>query len=154
MLRDHVGRGTDLGKAAKAIMDAGDLVSDAIVVAMVEDRLGRDDAACGFLLDGFPRTVAQAEALDGLLGAERALEAVISLEVDEDEVVGRLLDRAAKEGRADDNEETIRNRMDVYRRQTEPLLDYYAAAGIVSPVDGMGSIEEIFGRIAGALASG
>ena len=95
----------------------------------------------------------QAEALDALLGEERALEAVVSLEVIEDEVVQRLLDRAAKEGRADDNEETIRNRMAVYREQTEPLIAYYRQASIVRPVDGMGSIEEIFGRIAAVLAA-
>jgi adenylate kinase len=153
MLRDHVERSTDLGKAAKAIMDAGDLVPDDIVIAMVEDRLSWDDAVCGFLLDGFPRTVPQAEALDALLGDERPLEAVISLEVVEDEVVQRLLDRAAKEGRADDNEETIRNRMAVYWEQTEPLIQHYGQAGIVRPVDGMGGIEEIFGRIAAVLAS-
>ena len=153
MLRDNIERGTELGLAAKAIMDAGDLVGDEIVIGMVEDRLAQPDAACGFLLDGFPRTIPQAEALDALLGEERALEAVVSLEVIEDEVVQRLLDRAAKEGRADDNEETIRNRMAVYREQTEPLIAYYDQAGIVRPVDGMGSIEEIFGRIAAVLAS-
>jgi len=153
MLRDHVGRGTELGLAAKAIMDAGNLVSDEIVIGMVDERLAEPDAACGFLLDGFPRTVAQAEALDALLGAERPLEAVVSLEVIEDEVVQRLLDRAALEGRADDNEETIRNRMAVYREQTEPLITYYERAGIVRPVDGMGAIQEIFGRIAAVLAS-
>jgi adenylate kinase len=153
MLRDQIGRGTELGLAAQEIMDAGDLVSDEIVIAMVDDRLSQPDAACGFLLDGFPRTVAQAEALDDLLGEERPLEAVISLEVIEDEVVRRLLERAAKEGRADDNEETIRNRMQVYRNQTEPLIAHYAGASIVRPVDGMGDIEEIFGRIAAVLAS-
>ena len=153
MLRDHVSRGTELGLAAKVIMDAGDLVSDDIVIAMVDDRLAQDDAACGFLLDGFPRTAGQAAALDDLLGVDRALEAVVTLEVDEDEVVQRLLDRAAKEGRADDNEETIRNRMTVYRELTEPLVAHYDEAGIVRPVDGMGGIEEIFGRIAVVLAS-
>ncbi|MFH2071596.1 MAG: adenylate kinase [Actinomycetota bacterium] len=153
MLRDHVERATELGFAAQIIMDAGDLVSDEIVIAMVEERLDQPDAACGFLLDGFPRTVAQAEALDALLGEQRPLEAVISLEVIEDEVVQRLLDRAAKEGRADDNEQTIRNRMAVYREQTEPLIAYYDRAGIVRPIDGMGAIEEIFGRIAASLAA-
>ncbi|MCJ7726512.1 MAG: adenylate kinase [Acidimicrobiia bacterium] len=153
MRRDHVGRGTALGVAAKEIMDAGNLVSDAIVISMVEERLDQPDAACGFLLDGFPRTVAQAEALDALLGDGRCLEAVVSLEVIEDEVVQRLLDRAALEGRADDNEGTIRTRMAVYREQTEPLLTYYGGAGIVRPVDGMGDIQEIFGRIAAVLAS-
>jgi len=154
MLRDHVGRGTDLGRRARAIMDTGELVPDAIVIAMVEDRLGAEDAGCGFLLDGFPRTVAQAEALDGLLAPDRSLEAVVSIEVVEDEVVQRLLDRAAKEGRSDDNEETIRNRMAVYRGQTAPLLEYYGRDGIVRTVDGMGAIEEVFGRIAAALAGG
>ena len=154
MLRDQIDRGTELGLAARAIMDAGDLVPDEIVIAMVDERLAQPDAACGFLLDGFPRTVAQAEALDAQLGEERPLEAVVSLEVIEDDVVQRLLDRAAKEGRADDNEETIRNRMAVYREQTEPLIAYYQQAGIVRPVDGMGAIEEIFGRIASVLAQG
>jgi adenylate kinase len=154
MLRENIAMGTDLGRAAKAIMDAGELVSDDIVIAMVDERLSRPDAACGFLLDGFPRTIPQAEALDALLGEERPLEVVVSLEVDEDEVVQRLLDRAAKEGRADDNEETIRNRMSVYRAQTEPLLDFYTGSGIVRPVDGMGGIDEIFGRIATVLAAG
>jgi len=153
MLRDHVSRGTDLGKAAQAIMDAGDLVSDDIVIAMVDDRLAQDDAACGFLLDGFPRTAGQAAALDELLGDDLALEAVVTLEVDEDEVVQRLLERAAKEARADDNEETIRNRMAVYRELTEPLIAHYEDAGVVRSVDGMGGIEEIFGRIAAVLAS-
>ena len=153
MLRDNVERGTDLGLAAQVIMDAGHLVSDEIVIAMVEDRLNQPDALCGFLLDGFPRTVTQAEALDALLGEERSLEAVVALEVIEDEVVNRLLERAAREGRADDIEETIRNRMAVYREQTEPLIAYYDGAGTVRPVDGMGTIEEIFGRIAASLAS-
>ena len=153
MLRDNIDRGTELGLAAQEIIDAGDLVSDEIVIGMVGDRLDRPDAACGFLLDGFPRTIHQAEALDALLGEERALEAVIVLDVIEDEVVRRLLERAAKEGRADDNEETIRNRMAVYHEQTEPLIAYYGEAGIVRSVDGMGSIEEIFGRIAAVLAS-
>lgn len=151
MLRDNVERGTDLGLAAQEIIDAGDLVSDEIVIAMVDDRLGRDDAACGFLLDGFPRTVAQAEALDAMLGDDSPLQVVISLEVDEDEVVRRLLYRADTEGRADDNEETIRNRMAVYGEQTQPLIAYYEAAGIIRPVDGTGAIEEIFGRIAAML---
>jgi len=152
MLRDHVGRGTALGMAAKGIIDAGDLVSDEIVVRMVDERLGEDDAACGFLLDGFPRTLAQAEALDALLGDDQPLEVVVSLEVIADEVVQRLRDRAALEGRADDNEETIRNRMAVYREQTEPLIAYYEKAGIVRPVDGMGTVGEIFGRVVSVLA--
>jgi len=151
MLRDHVARGTELGLQAKAIMEAGDLVSDEIVIAMVAERLGEDDAACGFLLDGFPRTVAQAEALEGVL-AGRPLEVVVSIEVPEDEVVARILNRARLEGRVDDNEETARNRMAVYRAQTEPLLAFYAERGLVAEVDGVGSIDEVFARIARALA--
>ena len=152
MLRGHVARGTELGKQAKSIMESGALVPDSIVIAMVKDRLAADDAACGFLLDGFPRTAAQAEALDREV-ADRPLETVLSLEVDEEEVVRRLLKRAEIEGRSDDTEETIRNRMAVYRAQTEPLLAYYRDGGVLRPVDGMGTIEEIFSRIAAALAA-
>jgi adenylate kinase len=152
MLRGHVARGTELGKQAKVIMDAGELVSDEIVIAMVKERLAEADAACGFLLDGFPRTAAQAEALDREVG-DRPLEMVLSLEVGEDEVVRRLLRRAELEGRSDDTEETVRNRMSVYRAQTEPLIAYYRRQGILRPVEGAGSIEEIFSRIAVALAA-
>jgi adenylate kinase len=151
MLRGHVARGTELGKRAKVIMDAGDLVPDEIVIAMVKERLGEGDAACGFLLDGFPRTAAQAEALDREV-ADRPLEMVLSLEVGEEEVVARLLKRAAIEGRSDDTEATVRNRLAVYRAQTEPLIAYYQRRGILRPIDGVGSIEEIFSREAAALA--
>jgi len=152
MLRAQVAAGTDLGKQAKAIMDSGALVPDAIVIAMVKERLTEDDAACGFLLDGFPRTAAQAEALDRE-AADRPLELVLSLEVDEEEVVRRLLRRAEIEGRSDDTEETIRNRMAVYRAQTEPLIAYYRNRGLLCPIDGMGGIEVTFSRIAAALAA-
>jgi adenylate kinase len=151
MLRDHVARGTDLGREAAAIMEAGDLVPDEIVIAMVRERLAEADAECGFLLDGFPRTVAQAEALEGVL-TDRPLEVVVSIEVPEDEVVRRILHRGELEGRADDSEETARNRMAVYREQTEPLLAFYTARGMVVGVDGVGSIDEVFARIALALA--
>jgi adenylate kinase len=152
MLRAQVARGTELGKQAKVIMDLGALVPDAIVIAMVKERLSEPDAGCGFLLDGFPRTAAQAEALDRE-AADRPLEMVLCLEVDEEEVVRRLLKRAEIEGRSDDNEETIRNRMAVYRAQTEPLVAYYRDKGILHPVDGMGGIEPTFSRIAAALAA-
>jgi adenylate kinase len=147
MLRDHVDRGTELGARAKVIMEAGDLVPDEIVIAMVKERLAGDDAACGFLLDGFPRTAAQAEALDR---EAISIEAVINLEVDEDELVTRMLAR----GRADDTEETVRNRFVVYRRQTEPLIAFYEAKGLIRTVDGMGTIDEVFGRICRTLAAG
>ena len=151
MLRGQVARGTELGKRAKLIMDAGELVPDEIVIAMVKERLAEADAACGFLLDGFPRTAGQAEALDREV-ADRPLEMVLCLEVDEEEVVRRLLKRAEIEGRSDDNEETIRNRMAVYRAQTEPLIAYYRQKGILRPVEGVGPIDETFSRIAAALA--
>ena len=112
MLRDHVSRGTSLGVQAKAIMDSGALVSDEIVIAMVRERLARHDVACGFLLDGFPRTAAQAEALEVEIG-DRPLQIVVYLDVGEEEIVGRILAR----GRSDDTEEAVRTRIDVYRTQ-------------------------------------
>ncbi|HSG78341.1 MAG TPA: adenylate kinase [Acidimicrobiia bacterium] len=152
MLRQAVADGTELGKQAEAIMQAGDLVPDDLVVAMVAERLGADDAVCGYLLDGFPRNVAQAEALDAATG-EGALEIALLLNADEDELVARLLNRAREEGRSDDNEETIRNRQAVYRRETEPLVSYYPDHAVeVVEVDGMGSIHEVFARIVRALA--
>jgi adenylate kinase len=147
MLRDHVTRGTDLGRKAEVIMGAGDLVPDDIVIAMVRERLFEPDAACGFLLDGFPRTAPQAEALDGVL-SDRPLEAVVNIEVDEEELVSRMLAR----GRADDTEETVRNRFVVYRDQTLPLIEHYDRQGLIRTVDGMGSIDEVFARICRALA--
>jgi len=153
MLRDNVEAGTELGQQAQAIMAAGDLVPDALVVAMVKDRLGQDDAACGFLLDGFPRNVVQAEALDAAMG-EGALELAVLVEADEEELVQRLLQRAIDQGREDDNEETIRNRQHVYRDETEPLVGYYPDKGVkVVAVDGMGSIPDVFARIVNALAN-
>jgi adenylate kinase len=153
MLRDHVGRGTPLGARARAIMEAGELVPDDVVVAMVAERLAQPDAGCGFLLDGFPRTLPQAEALDEVMEGN-PLETVVSLDVDEEEVVARLLARAEKEGRSDDNEATIRTRLAVYREQTEPLISHYGGRGIVLRVNGMGTIEEVFGRLALVLAAG
>jgi len=148
MLREAVAAGTDVGKRARSYMDRGELVPDAVVIGVAEERLAQDDAESGFVLDGFPRTAAQAEALDGLLermGVE--LERCIALVVDEDSLVARLLGRAAIEGRSDDSEETIRTRMRVYRAQTAPLIDYYRERGILAEVDGIGSIEEVAKRI-------
>ncbi len=141
MLREAVAEGTDLGKKAEAIMAAGDLVPDDLVVAMVEERLARDDAACGYLLDGFPRNETQAEALDAAVGAD-AIEVAVLLDVDQEAVVERLLKRAAEEDRADDNEETIRRRFDVYREETEPLIAHYDDR--VIEVDGNGTIDDVF----------
>jgi len=151
MLRSHVARGTDLGKQAKGIMDAGELVPDDLIIAMVEAEVDPMRPVRA-LLDGFPRTPGQARALDELLAKEgTALTAAVALQVDEDELVRRLSARAADEGRSDDNDSTIRNRMEVYRRQTQPLLDYYAERGKLRRVDGMGSVDEVFERIDGVL---
>ena len=151
MLRAHVGRGTDLGVKAKGIMDAGELVPDELIVAMVRSELDGMEPVRA-LLDGFPRTPVQAAALDELLADEGAeLTAAVALEVEEDELVRRLEGRARQEGRSDDNESTIRNRMEVYRRQTQPLLDYYDERGKLERVSGMGSVEDVFERVTGVL---
>lgn len=149
MLRSAVAADTDLGRRAATIMAAGELVPDDLVIALVEERLAEDDAACGYLLDGFPRNVDQARALTDAIG-EDAIELALLLEVPEDEIVDRLLKRAAAEGRADDTEETIRRRLEVYREETEPLVAHYEA--IVLRVDGMGTIEEIFAGMVLSLA--
>jgi len=154
MLRAAVAEGTKIGLEAKAYMDRGDLVPDTVVIGVAEERLGKPDAADGFILDGFPRTTAQAEALDALLERKGvSLERCVAIEVDEEAVVARLLKRAEIEGRADDNEETIRNRMDVYRKSTEPLLAYYGGHGVVARVDGMGTVDEVAERVWEALQS-
>lgn len=147
MLRRAVAQGTKLGQQAEAIMAAGDLVPDDLVVAMVAERLSEADARCGYLLDGFPRNTSQAAALDAEIG-QGAMEMALSIEVDEAELVSRMLGRAAELGRSDDNEDTIRRRLEVYREDTEPLLSYYPPRGVaVLAVDGVGSIEEVFTRV-------
>jgi adenylate kinase len=153
MLRAAVAAGTEVGKRAQAAMDRGELVSDEIVIGVAEERLSQDDARGGFVLDGFPRTDAQARALDAML--ERMgvpLERCVALDVDTDELVRRLLKRAEIEGRSDDNEETIRNRMRVYRDQTAPLVAYYQERGLLREVEAEGSIDEIEKRIEEALS--
>jgi len=153
MLRAAVAAGTDLGRQAQAVMERGELVSDGIVIGVARDRLAQADAREGFVLDGFPRTEAQAEALDAMLGELGSkLERCILLVVDEDRLVQRLLKRAAIEGRSDDNEQTIRHRMRVYREQTQPLVDHYRARGVLAEVDGSGGIEEVATRIRRAIA--
>ena len=149
MLRDAVEAGTELGKEAESVMAAGDLVSDDLVVAIVDARLAEEDARCGYLLDGFPRNVAQANALNDAV--VDAIGTVLLLEVDTDELVARLLKRSADEGRADDNEETIRRRLEVYTAETAPLVDHYADA--VIRIDGVGEIDDIFSRVVLALAT-
>ncbi len=151
MLRDHVRRETELGLAARQVMEAGQLVSDDLIVAMVRNELG-GNATVRVLLDGFPRTAVQAEALDALLQElGTAITAVVLLEVDADELVARLLGRAAEQDRTDDNEATIRTRMQVYTEQTAPLLEYYEARGKLRRVAGTGSAEEVFARISEVL---
>ena len=152
MLRAHVGAGTELGKRAKSIMDAGDLVPDDVIVGMVRAEV---EAATNvrFLFDGFPRTAAQAAALDALLADHGAsVTKAVALDVPDDELVRRMLQRAEEEGRSDDNEATIRNRMVVYHEQTRPLLDYYQGQGKLVRVDGVGAMGDITERIHGGLA--
>jgi adenylate kinase len=154
IFRANIREGTELGILAKEYIDRGDLVPDEVVIAMVMDRLGEDDSAAGFLLDGFPRTVGQAEALDKRLekAKEHApLDGALNFEITEEEQFRRLLSRAKREHRSDDSEEIIRHRLEVYHAKTKPLVDYYASRGALVPVDGMGSIEEVNRRILASL---
>jgi adenylate kinase len=144
MFRDQVSRGTELGRRVDEIMAAGDYVPDEITVAMLAERIAQPDAASGFILDGFPRTEGQVASLDGLIGS---LDRVVVLDVAEDELMSRLTSR----GRADDTEDTIRNRLQVYRDQTQPLLDIYEGRGLTVVIDGAGDIDEVTDRILGAL---
>ena len=143
---------TPLARQVRAIMESGGYVSDEITNEIVEDRLAQSDCQPGFLLDGYPRTLQQVQTLDDYLAeAERPLNAVISLVADTAEVVARLLRRAEIDGRADDNEETIRVRLQVYAEQTEPLLDVYRTRGLLVEVNGLGEIDEVFERVFAAL---
>ena len=152
MLRAAVADGTPLGLKAKSLMENGELVPDDLVIGIAGERLGESDAKRGFVLDGFPRTVAQADALTEILnGNDSGLDLCVAINVDEDAVVRRLLKRAQIEERADDTEEVIRGRMGVYRDSTAELLNYYRERGILVEVDGMGSMEEVEQRIQEAL---
>jgi adenylate kinase len=154
MLRAAVAAGSPVGRQAQAYMDRGELVPDAVVIGVAEERLRQADAADGFVLDGFPRTAAQARALDALLRKlGRGLERVVSIRVDDDVLVERLLRRSSLEGRSDDSPETIRNRMRVYREQTAPLIEHYRGQGVLVEVDGLGSVEDVERRIQEALAA-
>jgi adenylate kinase len=147
MLREHVRRGTELGVRAKGIMEAGDLVPDDLIIAMVRRELDGQQSV-RVLLDGFPRTPGQAAALDSLLSEHgTTVTAVVALEVDSEELVRRLLQRSRDEGRFDDNEATIRKRMEVYRNETQPLIDYYRGQGKLETVDGVGEVDEVTDRI-------
>lgn len=182
ILRQSVKDGTSLGLQAKSYMDSGALVPDNLILGMIGERLRREDAAAGFLLDGFPRTVAQAEGLDALLaGRGQEINAVISLEVDREELIGRLTARrmcpkcgaiynvlsqppraqgicdlcgAGLEQRADDQRATVENRLRVYREQTEPVMEYYRTRALLRQVDGSRPPEEVFRSLKAALRSG
>ncbi|MDR0284780.1 MAG: adenylate kinase [Propionibacteriaceae bacterium] len=152
IFRFNVANQTELGKVVSAIMEKGELVPDSVTVDLVADRLAQPDTAPGFLLDGFPRTLAQVESLDGILAKLGIkLDAVLSLVVDGETLVQRMLKRAEIEGRADDNEETIRRRFEVYTAETEPLLALYRDRGLLVEVDGLGSVDEVHARIVAAL---
>jgi adenylate kinase len=148
-LRDE----TELGLKAKAFMDAGDNVPDELTNDLVRDRLSQPDCAEGFLLDGYPRTTDQVRALDEFLAEKGvALDAVVELVADPDIVVERLKKRAVDQGRADDDENVVRHRLDVYAKQTAPLIDVYAERGMLTKVNGIGEIDEVTGRILDALS--
>jgi adenylate kinase len=152
IFRANVAEGTELGRAAQEYMDRGDLVPDEVVIAMVMDRLADGDCQAGFVLDGFPRTVNQAEALDRRLAEQGTpLEAALSFDVTEDELLRRLAGRAAAQHRADDAEQTIRHRLEVFAIKTRPLIDYYAHRGLLIQVDAIGPIEVVTKRILAAL---
>lgn len=152
IFRANVSQGTPLGLEAKRFMDAGEYVPDEVTNLMVRNRIDEDDAKPGFLLDGYPRTLAQVEELDGMIKfTGHALDAVLTLTVDQDEIVQRLLQRAQVEGRADDTEDVIRRRQEIYAEQTEPLIEVYRERGICYAVDGMGEVEDVTKRIFAAL---
>lgn len=157
ILRKAVSEGTELGLKAKEIMANGDLVPDSLIIPIVEERIDEADCQNGFILDGFPRTVAQAEALEKMLGRKGIpLNAVVELKVNEEILLGRIQQRAADSGaalRADDNEEALKKRLDVYRASTAPVKDFYAAKGSLKTVDGMAPIDEVSRQIEEALAS-
>jgi len=152
IFRANVSQGTELGVKAKQYMDAGEYVPDEVTNLMVRNRIDEQDAEPGFLLDGYPRTLAQVEELDGMIKhTGHQLDAVLVLTVDSEELVQRLLERAKTEGRADDTEEVVRRRQEVYSEQTEPLIGVYRERGILVEVDGMGEIDEVTKRIFDAL---
>jgi adenylate kinase len=152
IFRANVSQGTELGVEAKRYMDAGEYVPDDVTNRMVRNRIDEPDAEPGFLLDGYPRTLAQVEELDGMIRfTGHSLDAALVLVADADELVKRLLHRARTEGRADDTEDVIRRRQELYTEQTEPLIDVYRGRGILVEIDGMGPVDEVTTRIFEAL---
>jgi adenylate kinase len=155
LLRDAAKRGTELGLRAKARTDKGELVSDDVMSGMLEERLQLEDVAKGFILDGYPRNLAQASALDILLKRlNQPVEEAILIDINAEQILKRIAKRAQEEGRADDTEETVRNRLRVYAEQTAPVADYYAERGLLTRVLGDGGVDEIFQRLRSILSLG
>ena len=155
LLRAEVAAGSPLGLQAKEVMARGDLVSDAILLGMLKDRFSRDDTRVGFILDGYPRNLAQAAALDELLASlGQKFDAAVQLTVDNEQIIERLAGRAQAEGRADDSPESVRHRLNVYDQQTAPVIDFYRQHGQLTVVDGVGSLDEVFTRIVEAIQKG
>ena len=153
LLRAAVAAGTDLGRKAKAVMESGALVSDEIVLGMLEERLTAGDTGGGFILDGYPRNLAQANALDALLARlGQPVDIAVQLDVDAEKLVDRLAGRAQAEGRADDSPDAVRKRLAVYDEATAPVVDFYRTTGRLACVDGVGGMDEVFQRILGTLA--
>lgn len=154
IFRANIKEGTELGQKVTAILEAGDLVPDELTSEIVRDRLSQDDAQGGFLLDGYPRNTTQVHHLDAFLGEnDAALDAVILLDVPRDESIARLSLRAVEQGRSDDTDEAIAHRLDIYEHETAPIVSLYEERGIVDRIDGVGSLDEITGRISAALAA-
>jgi len=152
LLRNAAKKGTELGLKAKAIIDQGELIPDDVMSGIIEERLGRDDVANGFILDGYPRNVAQAESLDIMLERlEKPVEEAIHIDVDPEQIIKRIAKRAKEEGRSDDTEKTVRNRMRVYAEHTAPVADYYEEKGLLTRVLGDGNKDEIQQRIRSVL---
>ncbi len=155
LLRDAVEQQTELGQEAQRYMDAGNLVPDDLMLGLIEERLRQPDVANGFILDGYPRNLAQAEALDAVLNRiGQPVDVAVSVTVNEQEIVDRLSKRAVEEGRSDDTEDVIRNRLRVYAEQTAPVAGHYAARGQLREIDGMGSVEDVQQRLLDALQAG
>lgn len=154
VLRDHIARGTELGKIADSYISKGNLIPDELMIDILADVLddNRDKAEAGVIFDGFPRTIAQAEALEKLLESRGTqLDAVVGLEVDEGELIDRLLERGRRDGRADDNPDTIKSRLEVYHKSTQPLQDFYKGKGKYHGIEGSGSIDGIYDKVKSSI---
>ncbi|TLX20880.1 adenylate kinase [Thermomonas fusca] len=155
LLRAEVAAGTPLGLQAKEVMARGDLVSDEILLGMLRSRFSQEDTRAGFILDGYPRNLAQAAALDELLASlGQKFDAAVQLAVDNEQIIERLAGRAKAEGRADDTPESVRHRLNVYDEKTAPVIDYYRQHGQLTVVDGVGSLDDVFARIVEAIQPG